>query len=237
MHDRLVGMQADRVDSDARAPRLVHHLVERQQRRRVLAVRQHDNRPTSHAIVLTDALPELTQGDVDGVVERRTARCLRLADGVLGERPIGREALQHLHAVVEGEDGRAVGWAERRGEAGRGLLHERQLVAHAGARVEQNREIERHVACLEVGDLLTNTVLVDGEVVAGEAREQLLLPVEHGDVQRHHLHAAAEGLRRTRCLRIGGRAFDRSGRVLHDDRDTKDEGESIHVPHARTPER
>ena len=163
--------QPDRVDGRLGALREIEDLFERQQARRVLAVRQHDDRlPADLLGVLGDDLLQILQRDVDGVVERGRPAGRRLLDRRLElGRAVG-EVLQHDDAAVEVDDLGEILRAEPLGEADRGFLRRRQLGVHAGARVEQQRERDRQVGAVEEGDVLLDAVLEDVEILRRSGR-------------------------------------------------------------------
>ena len=80
------------------------------------------------------------------------------------------------------------------------LLRGRDLVLHAGAGVEQQRERDGQLRSGEEGDVLLHAVLEDEEVGLLEVHDVALRLVGHGDVERDDLDAAAE----RRDLRVPG---------------------------------
>ena len=102
---RVVGPQADGVDRGLGPLRQVEHLLERQQARRVFAVRQHDDRLAPDFVgVPGHDLLQVLQRDVDGVVERRRPAGRRLPDRLLELARVVGEGLQHDDAAVEVDD-------------------------------------------------------------------------------------------------------------------------------------
>ena len=87
--------QADRVDRGLGALGEVEHLLERQQARGVLAVREHDDRLAADLLdVRRDDLLQILQRDVDRVVQRGRAAGRRLADRLLELGGVVGEGLQ-----------------------------------------------------------------------------------------------------------------------------------------------
>ena len=144
----------------------VEQFVVADQARRVLAVREdHDRLPADVLFGRRADLLQFLERDVDRLVERRRAARHRLADGAL-ERAPGR--------CVKGwststRSAKPISWPRSCGreaarEADRRLLGGRHLVLHARARVEQQRQRDRHVRPVEVGDVLLRAVLEDVEL-------------------------------------------------------------------------
>ena len=101
--------QRDRVDRRLGALRQVEHLVERDEARRVLAVREDDERLAPDVFFGHRLdLPQLLQRDVDGVVQRGRAAGGGLLDGGLELGLIAGEAPADLDAAVEVDDLRDV---------------------------------------------------------------------------------------------------------------------------------
>ena len=128
------------------------------------------------------------------VVERGAAVGVDAADGAGDGADVFGERLHHVDAVVERDDRGAVARAERGGEAGRRLADEPELAFHAGAGVDQEREVERHVAGLEIREVLDHAVFIDREVVALEVADDLVRRVGDGDGQRHDVDAGLKAL-------------------------------------------
>src|SRR5205823_5503791 len=86
----------------------------------------------------------------------------------------------------------AVVGTERLEEAGGGVVHDVELVAHAGAGVDQHDQIERDAGRLEELDALLDAVFVDDEVVRLQADDEFVAAVLDGDVERDEGGAAME---------------------------------------------
>ena len=170
--------QADRVDRRLGPLREIEHLLERQQARRVLAVRQDDDGlPPDLVDVRGDDSLQVLQRDVDRVVHRRRSAGRRPPDRLLELVDVVRERLQDDHAAVEVDDLGQVLRPQPPGEPDRRFLRGRQPRLHAGAGVDQQRQRDRQIRAVEEGDVLLDAVLVDLEV--------FLLQV--GDVARRRL--------------------------------------------------
>ncbi len=93
------------------------------------------------------------------------------------------ERLPDLDPAVEVDHLRDVGRLEALDEVHRGRLQRIELVFHAGAAVEQQRQRDRLLAPVEEGDLLLHTVLEHrevalvqvGDVVTGRSRSRVTL--------------------------------------------------------------
>ncbi len=145
---------------------------------------------------------EILQRDVDGVVERRRAARRRFLDRLLELRGAAGEILKHHRTTVEIDDLGEVLRPETFCEADRRFLRRRQLVLHAGARVEEHRQRDRQVGSREKCDVLLHAVLEHAEVRLREIGDVVAAAVRHDDVQRDDVNAGAErGLRRRRLRR------------------------------------
>ena len=106
---RLGAAQRDRVDRGLGPLRQVEHFFERDQARRVLAVREDDERLAADVLVaLRLDLAELLERDVDRVVQRGRAAGDRLADRAFEVGLVRRERLPDRDAAVEVDDLREV---------------------------------------------------------------------------------------------------------------------------------
>src|SRR5690606_34023516 len=133
-------------------------------------------------------------GGRDGVVHRGAAGRLHVPDGTadslrvvrpgLGQRGVGRK-LHEQQLVVPAEE--VEDEPVYRGAGGRHLL-----IGHAAARVERDAEAHRHALVAEMRDLLDLAVVVDGEVLLAEPRDEaaVVIGYRRGDVDQ--LDAAAK---------------------------------------------
>src|SRR6185503_20648374 len=78
-------------------------------------------------------------------------------------------------------------------EVAQGGLHLANLVLHARADVEGERDAERSPFAAEVGDLLLLAVLLDLEVLASQSHDRMPGLVEQGDGHAYRARAGAEG--------------------------------------------
>jgi hypothetical protein len=172
----------------------IEHLIKAHEARRIFPVREHDERLAAH--VLLDHRPnlsKLSERHVDGVVEGRGAAGRRLPDRGFQLRLVRREWLPDLNAAVEIDDLRHVHQSEPANEIRRRGLEHRQVLLHAGATVEKQRQGKRLLAAVEERDVLFDPILEYGEVRKVEVGEVPIRSVGGNHVQRHHVDADTKG--------------------------------------------
>ena len=135
-----------------------------------------------HHHLVGEVVPVQRQRPRDGVEHRRAA-------GRGGQRVDGRQQgvgvpflpAQHEELIVEGDDAEAAASGQRADEAPGGAFQPPRHRRHAGAEVDGEHQVEGHVNRLEELDLLPGAVLVEREVVAGEAIDESAAAVAHDD--------------------------------------------------------
>ena len=193
--EQRVGLDADRVDHDARAAGGVDDRVLGQPARRVMAVgEQEHQRPRAVARL------ELER-EVDRIAQRRRAAPRHRAE----RRPDRLEIAGHRHAQVhhvrEGDQRGAIVRPQGGGQPFAGLDEMAQPIAgDALARVEHEGDAERQLLQRDALDILRHTVVGQREIAGGQARDRRAA-AHHRDVELDDFHAAAE--RRLRRRRHG----------------------------------
>jgi hypothetical protein len=191
-------------------------VFERDEARRVLTVRERDDRlPPDLARCLRANGFELAQCRIQRVEQRRRAARLGSPDGLLERHFVVREGLENLGLAVEVDNLGDVLGREAARKAGRRFLRDGELAVHAGAAVEQDRQRDRQRIFREVGHGLEDAVLVDLEVLLHESGDEVAGAVGDGDVQQDEIRAALEHLSRGHRPREGGGARDGDERAAN----------------------
>jgi hypothetical protein len=133
-------------------------------------------------------------------VKRRGAACHQPLDCAVEIGLVARERLPDFDLAVEVDDLGDVVRLEPVNEARRGGLKGGQVIFHAGAAVEQQRQRDRLLTPGEVGDLLLDPVFEDRELGLLEVRDVMAGTVGRRHRQRDDVDAGAE-----RALLLAGR--------------------------------
>src|SRR5688500_9476761 len=118
----MTGRETNRVDGRAGVRRQLEDRVEAHQARRVVTIRQYDDRAATPVLpVVSRQLRHLLQCDVHRVVEGRRSARRRLTNRVFKSLMVARETLSRLDPVVETNHRREVHWPNLSHEANGGL--------------------------------------------------------------------------------------------------------------------
>src|SRR5258708_7902071 len=170
-----VAAETDGEDGDLRALGQLAELAPRRRAHRVHAGRDQDDR-----LALRRPRRDALDGLLGCVEEGGGARGLEHVQHAAEAVAVGGEVLHDVDVVVEEEDEDLVFGLEQVDEVTEGVLHLADLVLHARADVEGERDAQRPSVAAEAGDLLLAAVLRDLEVLPSEPHDRVSPLVEDG---------------------------------------------------------
>src|SRR5262245_2874263 len=195
-----VAVDADGVNNHLALPDLLFQLAHADMARRVVAIRDHDER-----FLLILSARRHRHGVGHGVVEGGSAFGDDAIEDTCHRAPVSGPPLQEYRRIAEPVNEHLIAFVEqiRQEPIERAARRVDLFAGHAATRVERDPEAHRHAFGAELGDSLPDIVFVDDEVVAREARDESTAGIGHRGGDVHELDTALEPERvRVLCGRL-----------------------------------
>jgi hypothetical protein len=114
------------------------------------------------------------------------------------------ERTEELGTVVKADEKELILWIGCLEKLESSLLGFPELVCHATAEIQDDADGDRHVFGREIHDFLFDLVFEDAKVLGLKTRDETVIRVGYGDVDKRQIHVDMKGLalldRLARCI-------------------------------------